>query len=204
MRTGALRNLLTIQRKVQVGVTDLNEPKMVWQDWRTDIPCEVEVRRGREHFANQQRYSEEIWRFRTRYDEVVGLDTSMQILHEGMIFDIKAPLPDGQRRSDAIIECTVQDSVIGAKPLAIGILEMIPAGEVSEVYAGFTITVTGGLAPYTISVDTGPAPPGLAVNASTGAVTGTPTAAGTFNPVFKAVDAAGDTVRLPAITMTVT
>lgn len=204
MRTGALRNLLTIQRKVQVGVTAINEPVMVWQDWRVDVPCEVEVRRGREHFANQQRYSEEIWRFRTRYDEAIGLDTSMRILHEGMTFDIKAPLPDGQRRADVIIECTVQDSVIGGKPLTIGIMEMVPAGTLAQVYAGFKVTVSGGVAPYTISVDTGALPTGLAVNASTGAVTGTPTAAGTFNPVFKAVDATGDTVRLPAITMTVT
>lgn len=203
MRGGALRNLLTVQRKVQVGVSKLNEPITVWEDWRPDIPCEVEVRRGREHFANNQRYSEEIWRFRVRYDEVLGLDASMQIKHEGMTFDIKASLPDGQRHSDFIIEATIQDSVIGGKPLTIGILDEIYDPYVGTVYEGFTIAVSGGEPSYVISILSGGLPTGLTLNPSTGAVSGTPSAAGTFHPTFQVEDAAGDVARLPEITMTV-
>ena len=203
MRGGALRNLLTIRRKVQVGVSKLNEPITVWEDWRVDVPCEVEVRRGREHFANNQRFSEEIWRFRVRYDEVIGLDASMRVSHEGMTFDIKAPLPDGQRRADIIIEATLQDAVIGGKPLAIGILDMINTPYLGDAYEGFKVTASGGQAPYVISVFSGELPTGLTLNPSTGDVAGVPLAAGDFYPTFQVVDAAGDVSRLPEITMTV-
>jgi hypothetical protein len=43
------------------------------------------------------------------------------------------------------------------------------------------IAVTGGTAPYTFSVATGTLPPGLSLNTSTGAITGTPTAPGSFS-----------------------
>jgi hypothetical protein len=47
------------------------------------------------------------------------------------------------------------------------------------------ITVSGGVAPFTFSV-VGTLPPGLTLNASTGAITGTPTASGSFS--VKVVD----------------
>ncbi|GHA15233.1 hypothetical protein GCM10007989_07490 [Devosia pacifica] len=46
-------------------------------------------------------------------------------------------------------------------------------------YDGFTVEATGGTAPYAYAL-VGDWPAGLAVNSSTGAVTGTPTEAGTF------------------------
>ncbi len=42
------------------------------------------------------------------------------------------------------------------------------------------MNVTGGVGPYTFSV-VGTLPAGLTLNTSTGAITGTPTAAGTFS-----------------------
>src|SRR5580704_633293 len=51
------------------------------------------------------------------------------------------------------------------------------------------MTVSGGTAPYTFSVATGSLPAGLSLNAATGAVTGTATAAGTFTLQVK--DAVG-------------
>ena len=54
------------------------------------------------------------------------------------------------------------------------------SGEVGVVFNSGPMTVTGGVGPYTFSVASGAIPAGLLLNASTGAVTGTATAAGTF------------------------
>jgi hypothetical protein len=46
-------------------------------------------------------------------------------------------------------------------------------------YAGFTVSATGGTAPYTFSVHAGTLPTGITLNSSTGLVSGTPTTPGT-------------------------
>ena len=52
-----------------------------------------------------------------------------------------------------------------------------------------TVAATGGLAPLTYSVSVGSLPPGLSINAGTGAITGTPTGpSGTANFTVKVVD----------------
>jgi hypothetical protein len=56
----------------------------------------------------------------------------------------------------------------------------VSSGEVGVALNSPAPTVTGGVAPYTFSVGTGTLPAGLTLNASTGAITGTPTATGTF------------------------
>jgi hypothetical protein len=53
------------------------------------------------------------------------------------------------------------------------------------------VTVSGGVSPYTFSISGGALPPGLSVNTATGAITGTPTSAGTYGYTVKVVDHAG-------------
>jgi hypothetical protein len=75
---------------------------------------------------------------------------------------------------------------------AINIINDIPAvqmtcsavttGTVGVPFSSAPASTAGGVPPYTFSVG-GTLPPGLTLNASTGAVTGTPTAAGTFTIV---------------------
>ncbi|WP_354687682.1 putative Ig domain-containing protein [Cupriavidus necator] len=53
------------------------------------------------------------------------------------------------------------------------------------------ISASGGIAPYTYSVSAGALPPGLTLNGSTGAITGTTAAGGTYNFTIQASDSGG-------------
>ncbi|MEV4495768.1 putative Ig domain-containing protein [Micromonospora arborensis] len=65
-----------------------------------------------------------------------------------------------------------------------------PAGEVSVPYSN-QLTVNGGTAPFAWSISAGSLPPGVTINASTGLLSGTPTAAGTFDFTVRVLDASG-------------
>jgi hypothetical protein len=54
-----------------------------------------------------------------------------------------------------------------------------------------TITASGGIAPYTYSISSGALAPGLALNATTGVISGTPTVSGTANFTVAAADSGG-------------
>jgi Putative Ig domain len=73
--------------------------------------------------------------------------------------------------------------------LAITTSSPLPNGITSTVYSA-TLASTGGASPITWSLASGsnPLPAGLSLNASTGAITGTPTTAGTFNFTVQAAD----------------
>ena len=64
-----------------------------------------------------------------------------------------------------------------------------PSGFVGQPYVS-ALVASGGLSPYTFSISAGSLPPILTLNASTGAITGTPTTVGTFNYSATVVDTA--------------
>ena len=76
-----------------------------------------------------------------------------------------------------------------------------PGGEVGVTYSD-QLTVTGGTSPFTWSVSAGTLPAGLTLGASTGLLSGTPTAAGTYSFTVKVTDHAGLTATEP-VTLTV-
>jgi hypothetical protein len=65
-----------------------------------------------------------------------------------------------------------------------------PSGQMGVAYAS-SLVATGGTAPYTYSLTGGSLPTGLTLNASTGAITGTPTATGSFSDTSRVVDSLG-------------
>lgn len=85
----------------------------------------------------------------------------------------------------------------------------LPGATVGAAYSQ-TAPAAGGSAPYAYALTAGALPAGLSLNSSTGAITGTPTAGGTFNFTVTATDSNGYTGAQPysltvsAATITVT
>ncbi|HEV8487302.1 MAG TPA: putative Ig domain-containing protein [Blastocatellia bacterium] len=78
--------------------------------------------------------------------------------------------------------------VVDAGPLSIVSVGALAAGNVNVDYT-YQLQLNGGKQPYTWSVSPGSLlPPGLTLNASTGAISGKPTAAGTFNFTVQVID----------------
>lgn len=63
----------------------------------------------------------------------------------------------------------------------------LPAGALNTAYAA-TLTASGGVPPYTWSFVDGSLPPGLSLNATSGAITGMPSVMGTYNFTIRASD----------------
>jgi hypothetical protein len=88
----------------------------------------------------------------------------------------------------------------GTKPLSITIAAnppsittaSLPGGTVGTAYSQ-GLAASGGVLPYTWSISVGTLPNGLNLNSNSGAITGTPTAAGTFNFTATVTDALGQT-----------
>jgi uncharacterized protein with beta-barrel porin domain len=84
--------------------------------------------------------------------------------------------------SPATVTVTVSAPTLAITPTT------VPNGTVSTAYSQ-TISATGGTAPYTYAISAGSLPAGLSLNTSTGTLSGTPTASGTFNFTVQATDA---------------
>src|SRR6185369_11347013 len=76
--------------------------------------------------------------------------------------------------------------------LAISSALQMPNGTVGSPYST-TLAASGGTQPFTWQVTAGALPSGLALNATTGVIAGTPTASGTASPTITVTDAAGIT-----------
>ncbi len=75
-------------------------------------------------------------------------------------------------------------------------------GTLGTAYSA-TLAATGGTPPYTWAVGSVPLPAGLSLNASTGAITGTPTLLSSSFPSFSVSDSASHTVSAQNINLTI-
>ncbi len=72
----------------------------------------------------------------------------------------------------------------------------LPDGQVGSPYSGL-LSVSGGTGPFSFALVGGSLPPGLVLGSSTGVVSGTPSARGTFNFTVVATDANGAQASAP-------
>ncbi len=72
----------------------------------------------------------------------------------------------------------------------------LPGGTLNVVYTA-TLATSGGVTPYTWAIDSGAPPTGLTLTGSTGVISGTPTATGTFNFTVRVTAANGQSVTKP-------
>jgi hypothetical protein len=99
--------------------------------------------------------------------------------------------------ADAANSATASFSVtIAPAPVAI-ITSTLPGGQATVAYSA-VLTANGGTGAYVWSVSAGALPAGLTLNATSGAITGTPTTAGSFTFTVTAADATTTTNRASA------
>jgi Putative Ig domain len=83
----------------------------------------------------------------------------------------------GQSSSATAFTITVNPAPLGITTTS------LPQGTIGSAYTSTDVAVTGGTAPFTWSLSSGTLPAGLLLNSSTGAITGTPTAAAVTSSV---------------------
>ncbi|MBF4802196.1 putative Ig domain-containing protein, partial [Aeromonas hydrophila] len=83
--------------------------------------------------------------------------------------------------SPATVTITVSTPTLAITPTT------LPDGTQGTAY-NQTVTATGGSAPYTYAITAGSLPAGLSLNTSSGVISGTPSASGTFNLTLTATD----------------
>jgi hypothetical protein len=107
-------------------------------------------------------------------------------------------VPEAPTTANFTIAVTDAASVTAQKAFTLTItpgVTFTSAATLPEAVAGspysFTFEATGGRAPYSWRISDGALPGGLSLNATSGVVSGSPSAAGTFNFTVEATDAAG-------------
>ena len=90
--------------------------------------------------------------------------------------------------TDTSIDETIDFGYFAPAPIVIQCATS--SGQVGVAYSS-SFPVTGGVSPFTFSISAGALPPGLTLNPTTGALTGTPTTAGTFNFTVQVKDSSG-------------
>ena len=89
-----------------------------------------------------------------------------------------------------------------ASPLVV-VTTSLPSGQVGTAYSA-TLAATGGTSPYSWSLTSGTLPAGLTLNAATGAISGTPTAAANATALTFTVTDSSSPVQSKSVSLTLT
>ena len=81
---------------------------------------------------------------------------------------------------------SASDAATAVPPPSIANPAQVPAAVAGQAYS-FTLTESGGVAPFMWSITSGSLPPGLTLNSSTGAISGTPTASSAVARALRAM-----------------
>lgn len=103
MKASDLNRRVTIQRLVEVGKTELEEPITDWQDVCT-VWAKVEPLQGREYWAARRVNGEVSTRVTIRYRP--GLDNSMRLKHGDRVLElVSPPINIGERDVELQLLC---------------------------------------------------------------------------------------------------
>jgi hypothetical protein len=92
--------------------------------------------------------------------------------------------------------------IVDPAPLLITSTGDLTGGQVNTDYS-LQLVATGGRTPYTWAVATGPLPPGLTLNPTTGVISGRPTAAGVYAFTVRVTDSTPTTVTSAQLRITI-
>ena len=105
--------------------------------------------------------------------------------------------------SPAVSKTSSLSIEVGPPSLTITSASPLPSGQQNVAYSQ-TLAATGGAAPYTWSITVGTLPAGLAINASTGVISGTPAGTGTANFTVQVTDSESPAVsKTKALSITI-
>jgi uncharacterized protein YjdB len=119
-----------------------------------------------------------------------------------------AGLATGAGPGNSTIAATI-NGISGSQTLTVGLAPLsitttsLPSGALGMAYST-TLAAAGGSAPYTWSLSAGSLPTGLSLNATTGLISGTPTATGTFAVTVKVTDSGAGETSKQSVTQTLT